>query len=457
MRSSVNYSQRLHRRHVVCHYALIYLCLLFSQSTAFMAYLNSLYVGIAVVAIGLIAMLVKDTKHATYWFMFVGAYLVVIVFDRFVVGGTGLSPWATLSSFAMVGYWAVAFDPERFVDRFVKTVVFIACVSVAMFSIQQVSPITISALLPISYDTGWSTGIWSNTYDQVIRTSTPVKGMLLYTYRPFEPTRNVGIFSEPANYQIVLNMALWFVLFMRDRLGVDDRCVRFYAAALVVTILTSGSTSGYLVLSIQVLLFIFWGVSSPVAGVKRALLSIGVVAIIILLVDWILNDAGSVIQTVLLNKLVGSGSGFDLSEDTGSSRVGTIALSLQTMANNPLGIGHETFELIKSADEEAGGGGGWFAMGASEGIFAFIMVPLWVYLPIVKSSMSSIQKISLLFVCIYCSIAQSYTFMPLYVSAAVLCQFCFGRDVGRTSVDSLRRVMTGGSGTISSNNQLSQG
>ena len=420
-----------------------------------MAYLNSLYIGIVVVVIGLVAMFVKNTRNATYWLLLVMAYLTVIAFDRLVVGGTGLSPWATLSSFAVVGYWAVAFDPEQFVNRFVRMVVFLACVSVVMFTLQQISPTAVSVLLPTSYDTGWVTGAWSNAYDQVIRTLNPVKGMLLYTYRPFEPARNVGIFSEPANYQIVLNIALWFVLFMRDKIDAGDHRIRLYAVALVVTILTSGSTSGYLVLSVQALLFILWGASSPLTGTKRTLLSMGTAVIIVLMADLTLRGADSVVQTVLINKLFGGGSGLDLSEDTGSARVGTIALSLQSMADNPLGVGHEAFELMKSASEEAGGGGGWFAMGAAEGILAFIMIPVWVYLPILKSSMRPINKVSLLFICIYCSIAQSYTFMPLYVSAAVLCQFCFGGGDSTAPLSALRRAADGGAWVNSTRNQMS--
>ena len=124
------------------------------------------------------------------------------------------------------------------------------------------------------------------------------------------------------------------------------------------------------------------------------------------------------------------------------------------MADNPLGVGHEAFELMRSADGEAGGGGGWFAMGAAEGILAFIMIPVWVYLPIFKSSMRPIKKISLLFICIYCSIAQSYTFMPLYVSAAVLCQFCFGEGDSKAPSSALRRAADGGAWANSTRNQM---
>lgn len=147
-----------------------------------------------------------------------------------------------------------------------------------------------------------------------------------------------------------------------------------------------------------------------------------------------MNGSDSVVQTVLLNKLFGGGGGLDLSEDTGRARVGTIILAIQTMASNPLGVGHETFGLMRSFDDIAGGGGGWFAMGASEGILPFVLLPLVVYLPMLRSMTSITSKVSTLFVCIYCSMAQSYAFMPLYVAVAVLCQFCFLRDSENAAV-----------------------
>lgn len=250
---------RHNRRRAIVHFALIYFMLLWSQSTAFMAYMNSLYLELIVIAFGFAAMFVRNSRHATYWFMFSACYLIIIMFDRLVVGGTGLGPWASLSTFVVVGYWAVAFDPARFADRLVKVVFFLACVSVALYGLQQVAPGLVSVLLPFSYDTGWLIGSWSNIYNQSMYTLNFVEGMLFYTYRPFDSARNVGIFSEPANYQIVLNITFWLVMYMRDRLDVSDRRVKIYVAVLVIAILTTGSTSGYLVLSVQLLIYVFWG------------------------------------------------------------------------------------------------------------------------------------------------------------------------------------------------------
>lgn len=102
--------------------------------------------------------------------------------------------------------------------------------------------------------------------------------------QPFFSNRNAGIFWEPAVYQAFLNIALWYLL--REK-RIEYRFIKIII--LIITILTTYSATGYLILIIQLLFSV----------TKTLKIVISLIAII--LITGIFFDRFGIVSTKLLS------------------------------------------------------------------------------------------------------------------------------------------------------------
>lgn len=89
--------------------------------------------------------------------------------------------------------------------------------------------------------------------------ATAFYGKVCYVYRGTladAQYRNNGIFSEPGRYQIVLNTAIYFLLMFPKLFSENMAKVYKYLVVLIITLLTTGSTNGYMGLGIVLLMFL---------------------------------------------------------------------------------------------------------------------------------------------------------------------------------------------------------
>lgn len=95
----------------------------------------------------------------------------------------------------------------------------------------------------------------SSTYQEF---SYKLHGMFLYSHRTVD-MRNVSIFTEPGIYQMVLNTAIFVLLFLRDKLvSFSDKKVGRALMILSCALLSTQSTTGYISLCFIVLFYMFF-------------------------------------------------------------------------------------------------------------------------------------------------------------------------------------------------------
>ena len=155
--------------------------------------------------------------------------------------------------------------------------------------------------------------------------------------------RNIGIFYEPGVYQIVLNAAIFIILFCRDAINEKNKTVNLYLILFILTVLSTGSTTGYLGLA-----FMFIGFVMQSSGKNAKTIKIIVVLFVCLIaLDYIKNGEASLVQNYIFNKFEGTtGDISDMRGSSGGARMIVFAIAIAAMKKNPLfGIGNTAVEL----------------------------------------------------------------------------------------------------------------
>ena len=229
---------------VIVQYILIYLMLIWHDAGIVFLIGRNLSRHLILV-VCLILMLLKQRCRSQRMLWFVLAILLDVIFVRCLSGGVGINYVLNAFSGIAIAYTAFKYDKENFVDRFVKTVVFFAATSVICWLITNIAPSIFERLTVLSYSP-YSNRIY--TTDKAF-TLSPVyyHGVLLYVMRTGnELIRNNGIYNEPGLYQMVLNTALFFVLFFPEQLKSRTKKQKKFILILIIAIITCQSTTGYL-------------------------------------------------------------------------------------------------------------------------------------------------------------------------------------------------------------------
>lgn len=239
--------------------------------------------------------------------------------------------------------------------------------------------------------------------------------------------RNYGIFYEPGVYQIVLNTALYLLLFARDKLQLSNRVYNFSFIVLIVTVITSGSTTGYLNLAFILLGMVLLKGKS---GIQRRVGYICGIFILMLATDYIVNGDDSLISTYVLSKifetqLTTSAVNYNTS---GGARLFIFSLAIEALKSNPLfGLGANYVSDAVSTEFYSGfgTGNGLCAMIASKGLVTTaITIAPFLYMAY-KNRSSGIQYLVLILVYFNTVAAQS-SFAIMCCSFALLCMNDFG-------------------------------
>lgn len=228
--------------------------------------------------------------------------------------------WIALSCAFLI---SLAIDIDRFINVFINIIFFIAVFSLITYSLIFISP-SLFSFIPVYTN---SSGIEAyNSIFSVVRISTYFNS-------------NYGLFWEPGAYQTFLNLALYFLLFYKtNKKG-------FKIFIIILSILTTVSTSGYIALVLQVLIYFF---------VKKKNKENKKITILIIFLFFIGIISVLNMPEVVLFKLFGKLTAlFDQSLLTHSSyestlaRTNSIEAPLEGIIENPLlGVGFEKLSFI---------------------------------------------------------------------------------------------------------------
>lgn len=376
-----------------------------------------------IIGSGIVAFCVKKRKYGNPYCMLISMFLVIsVVFVRYTAGGVGISALLEFLACIMLAYLAVCIDREHFSSRMINIVCCFAAISIVCYVIQIVSP-EILKLFFKSYKSSFTYNDWSAAEygGSAVKHAFNAWGKLLYSMREGEMSRNKGIYSEPGNYQIVLNSALFILLFLPKYHSFSPKQLKMRAIILFTAVLTCQSTTGYLILlTFVIAFFISEKKYEDMLSVRHAIKVLIFVAIIALILDYSFRGNESLLNTAILSKVFNNGS-IDISTSTGYWRLGAIGASAILMITHPLGVGYDiTLSTIQNSLVGAAGGA-LMTFGAALGIIPFIATILWHTKPILSGKTLGIpEKIAFMVMYFQTSFAQTKVFYPYLVSIVVL-------------------------------------
>lgn len=201
-------------------------------------------------------------------------------------------------------YVTIMFDAKKFAHRFVKLTYVFSISSLVCWGIYIVfgagAAAAISRLL---YHRGNLYGLFFIGYNF---TSTGITG-----------GRNAYLFSEPGVYQLLVNTALYFVLFHEDEF--KDKSIK-YVIVFIITILTIQSTEGYMIF----LMILLAGLLRKNPDRSKALMKIKYALIVFVGIAFTylskFANQSSFIYVNFFGKIMNSSNQLDFSQGTAAAR-----------------------------------------------------------------------------------------------------------------------------------------
>lgn len=287
-------------------------------------------------------------------------------------------------------------DKKHFMNRIVSCVLLFAIISLGFYLIQIFDANILKRYLVRV--PGWEL---SDFY-----------GTLFYTYRGvYAGFRNNGIFTEPGLYQMVLNAALMIELYFAEYLEMTKKHYIMSILVLIITILTTGSTTGYMSLGI---IFVGFLIRNNTGAINRRVRRYVVGIIVFVLIFLIFNN--SILDTFVFSKFTEMQS---FENASGNARLSMMHLCGDIIKNNPLALFFGTgFSAITNAITVSG----VYATGAFVVSFATaagLPVALIVYYPYILKPIFTKKNIilGLVFALVWLntSLAQSRYIYPFLI------------------------------------------
>jgi len=289
------------------HYALTYLLILISGSSL---YNDNKEMMLVSVFSCLVALMFISKKRISIIFFFYYLLMLAILLTLFFYtqGSLSLASIVGMMMSLFIAYAILSIVKEHFLESFVRVVMVIAVVSLIGFSIDTMGfkPVMLS-ILPGE--------VWRPIYN--------------FDYHiHFE--RNNAIFYEPGAYQIYLNAAIFVLAFSNVSIPKKTKLVFF--AIFVLTLLTTGSTTGYLMFAFLILVILLKS-QLLIGKLKVGLLVFGVMA---------MASSPLLINEVIVDKLERYTSIQDIT-DSGDRRSLDVLVDIEVFKNHPFGAGYNEY------------------------------------------------------------------------------------------------------------------
>lgn len=404
----------------IIQYILIYLMFVCNNSVLYQYLFNDnkkMYIVVAGI-IDLIGIFIIFYKRKRYYNFSVAIYIICMVlffllnFIRWnEIGGVYLMQ---LLGEVLLTYTAFAFSKQNFLKRYIKLVCCFSAISLIFYAIQLINPSILEKVL-IHYMSNYGFTEW-NGYESVFYKN-HAWGMIIYGFRYGEISRNLGVFTEPGNYQVVLNSALYLLLFFQNDVGLNKREYARTFLVLVVTIITCGSTSGYM---ISGTMLIAWGISHSKNEFnkilkKRVAITAFIGATCLGLQFFFFREVSFIYKNFVV-KILNDKGNVDVNTGTGYWRMLTLNGDIEMMKNHPFGYGISNQLAYKASISKGATGAALFNFGAQFGIIALLFLITWMMLPVIKCKKISIaSKVVFAFFFIDVGIAQTLVVFPAIV------------------------------------------
>ena len=303
-------------------------------------------------------------------------------------------------------YLAVYLCEDRFAHNYVRCTFILSFISLIFYLITLISPQIFQSFATASYLSEY----WTEEQYYV---------NVFYSYLQ-NSIRNTSIFTEPGIYQIVVNSAIFILLFCKNQIALSDQSRVAYLTVFIITIITAQSVTGYIALIVIILFFVFekteyiWQTKA-----KRRIMALLIGIIIFCLILQLLG-VGYIFDDIL-GKVVSNGN-IDLSQGSGKYRLVIIAETLKTIIKHPLGVGYGTAtNIIYAIDKGAAGAAFMFSLMAL-GVGHILLLMLIIFSPM-RFYKKSHVKFLVIFLYFNTTLAQSKILYPALIMLPILLKF----------------------------------
>lgn len=396
------------RHKVILGYILIYFMLIWNQTNLGETFLKRFSLPILFFFAG---WLFIKSKKLTNWCGILSVTLIVAaVLIRFIVGGIGVYAIVSMLSSVYIVAIAVIYNKEKMVDRVLNMIVFLAGISLILWLLCMVLPQIYETLVP-QYKSLMTYRIYSDSenYKEINYIS---RGLFLYTLREIDRMRNVGIFTEPGIYQMVLNLGIFIILFMNQYVNCKNR--KFKLALLIITLCTTQSTTGFIGLSLMIIFYMLTKSKEKKIYSKQKIMLYICVLILLLLADFQVRGEESILQIAIIDKLFSKGTISLVDNASSAARVGTILLTLLSIVKHPFGIGYTNLGVLLNTEKTGFVAAEILSFAAVWGIIPWIFVLWWIFSPL-KRNMRKSEMILYILLYINTMLAQSNMFYPAFI------------------------------------------
>lgn len=344
---------RIHKNIVgLIQYLYIYI-MMSSAGMAFPAYIGNDNFVILVLLMGIYYVFrIKTISYLqTHFLLFIGCLffsMLLIVIGSTLSLGTALS----VTSIPLIIYATYKIDPINYLQRLVKLIFYIALISLVLFTATRLLGFnSFSRVFPHLYTSFYREG---QVYSY---------GGFLYRFVTLHSDRNCGPFGEPGQYQCVLSVALYFILFRPNLFDAQKRIQ--YMIVFFLTLITTLSTSGYIGMVILFFCFLQYASRTVNKRMKYTYMAMIVGAIFFLLMTELGNDF---MNTVIFNKIYENGQ-LDFSNSSGGARTISISSVLSTIYHHPITLIGVGYDELRNMGE--GGCAGFLFLPLAIGIIPF--------------------------------------------------------------------------------------
>lgn len=403
----------------VLHYIFIYIMLLCNQSVAQQQLSVFVSYGVLCLTLVLFIWLGSIEKRTCIFLAFLLGMTILLYF--ITKGGIGPSHWINWATMILITLVVVYWDRECVIERYLRVVYILSLISIIFF-IWQIGDIdSLRKIFLIHGELAQSYEVYSY-FESAITTSLahyPFDGMFIYVVNGMNEIRNVGLYTEPGVFQMVINTAIFFLLFEGHAYtGIKKKK---YLVIYVITLLTSQSTTGYIVCAVIILVYLWVSDKKIVEkSTKTLVLKLLLCLAVVCIVDVLVNGSESLLYRIVINK-ISSASGevtgnFMIATTSGGARLGTAILAIKTMIFEPWGVGYSKMSALMDTSTTGFVGAEFLVMGAAMGVIPFIIISWWIYSPIISNKKLNIKvKIVLIFMFLNSLLAQSAVFYPALI------------------------------------------
>lgn len=399
-------SLRIQKKGIV-QYILLYMLMIFNGAVIYRNNQDILLIIMFAIAVIIIFPKIKLKETEEYLFHILMLVIAALVTCFLTDGSLSVGSIFNIVVRFLFVYAVMVYDSSKFTIRFVKIIIFLSVISLVMFFLQSINS---SIITTFSISMEYGTGVFYVTP--------------FYTMSNWAINRNVGIMTEPGLYQILLNAALYCLMFIiKD----DEFKHRFNAIIIIcITIITSQSTTGYISMLILLICFYSKNMSKLDKKIRKRITKCMVVAGAVIILIFVFGGSISFIQTTVIDKLFGNGSTtLNLTESTGNARIVSMQTDWILFMRYPLGCGYDIYSslwkslLVSHIGDTASCCGITYCLAVFGILFNIV---LWRFYIVYakKNSNSKSQFIALMLLLINTGVGQPLMYYPIFIAIFIM-------------------------------------